>query len=141
MLFQTMFPFSARPRLFLCHHVIPCPRPGTFIPLRGLQNPVDIALQLRHGATHLARQHVPKCLKGAHLTANELVTTPYKFYELARVDVRVAAALDIFDELGGYLREGEGGVRGRTVERLEGGREGFSEERLLEFWYPGIKRG
>lgn len=59
------------------------------------------------------------------LAADELVAPAHQLDELARVDVRVAAVLDVLKQLGRDLREGVGGG-GRGVQVLEGVGEGFS---------------
>ena len=63
----------------------------------GLNDAPDVCAQLRHGGVDLGGEEVAEGLEGAHLAAGELVHAADALGELARVDVRVAAVLDVLD--------------------------------------------
>lgn len=88
----------------------------------------DVLAQLRHGGGHLLGEDVAEGSKGVELAAHELVAAADELDELARVDVRVTAVLDVLEQLGRDRREVVG-RRGGRVEDLEGAGEGFAGAR------------
>ena len=114
--------------LLLFHH-------GRFTS-RGLAHGRDVGAQIGHGGGHVGGEDVAEGGKGVRLAADELVAAADELDELARVNVRVAAVLDVLEQLG--RDEGEGaGVGGRGVEGLEGAGEGFAGrwgEGVLASW-------
>lgn len=87
-----------------------------------------VGRHLGQRAGHLAGEHVAEAGKGALLAARELVHAAHQLDELARVDVRVPAVLDVVDQ---RLRDRLVGRRGgevvrRRVQVGEGCVEGLS---------------
>lgn len=101
---------------------IPPPRRRTS---RGLNHLDHIVAQLRHSGGDVLGKDVAEGPKSVELSAHELVAVTDEFNELSRVDVRIAAVLDVLEEL---WRHG-GEVVGRSgggVQRTERVREGFA---------------
>lgn len=113
---RTPSNLSTRPPI----HLSPRPAPS------GLNHLGDILPQLRHRRIHLLSENIPEVAKGVHLSAHKLVTPTHKLDKLSRVDVRVAAVFDVFEELGRDRGEVVWG-RGGGVEGAEGVGEGFPE--------------
>lgn len=87
----------------------------------GSEDPSDVVAQLGHGALDLAGEDVAEGGEGVLLAAHELVAAAHELDELARVDVRVAAVVDVLDQLGRHVRQGA--RRRGPVHRLQGARE------------------
>lgn len=86
----------------------------------------NILPQLGHGHRHLLGQDVAERRERAQLPAHELVAATDELDEFARVNVWVAAVVDVLEEFRGDGGEGVGGGGG-CVEGLEGGGEGFTD--------------
>lgn len=91
-----------------------------------LNDAADVGSQLRHGGVDLGGEEVAEGLEGAHLAAGELVHAADALGKLARVDVRVAAVLDVLDQQVGDARAGFAEGRGGGVDGAEGFGEGLA---------------
>jgi hypothetical protein len=101
---------------------IPPPRRRTSSGLNYLDH---IVTQLRHSGGDVLSKDITECPKSVELSAHELVTVTDELNELSRVDVRIAAVLDVLEE---FWRHG-GEVVGRSgggVQRTERVGEGFA---------------
>lgn len=97
-------------------------------PPRTNHHPRQVLIQLRARARHLPRKDIPEPAKGRHLALHKLVLAAHELDELARVDVGVAAVLDVGDELAGDLRVVEqGGVGLRELVNVVEGRGELSQ--------------
>jgi len=96
----------------------PCPSCRPLPAAGSLENLRHVGLELGERDLHLRGEHVPEPPERAPLAVHELVLLAHQLDKLARVDVRIAAVLDVLDDL---PRQGGGGgdVGGGDVEALE----------------------
>lgn len=64
----------------------------------GLHDLSHIVAQLRHSSSHILGQNIAESPKGVELSAHELVAATHELDEFSRVNVWVAAVLDVFKE-------------------------------------------
>lgn len=69
--------------------------PKSPLPTSGLDNPFNLAPNLRHCTSHLPRKNIPEARKGLLLPLEILVPALHKLDEFSRVDVRVSRGVHV----------------------------------------------